>query len=157
MGYVWIIFVTYMFGVLMAPCYLIFGCENQKVVGLEGDFGLPYNSSASCECPSDATPLVSCGEDGLQYLSPCYAGCSVEDGKLFRNCSQLLAPHTGGMVTPGVCDAGCDQNFLIYVVLHGAQNLIENLSNIPRSLLILRYILEFIFFKFLFRFSNVMY
>ncbi|KAH9515781.1 hypothetical protein Btru_011993 [Bulinus truncatus] len=96
------------------------------------------NTSSLCDC-THSQQLISCGSDGNNYLSPCFAGCSGVQGKSFVDCA-LLQNFSGGVseLTPGLCPTDCHTNFLIYVVLHGVQYLVEGATQIPRFLLILR-------------------
>ncbi|CAG5119768.1 unnamed protein product, partial [Candidula unifasciata] len=136
-GYVLSIFCSYFIATLMTPLYLVFGCDNQPVYGASGEIGIPVNTSGLCNC-ENVTQLLSCGADGNNYFSPCYAGCADVVGNLFINCS-LLANHTGDKtLTSGICATDCDRNFLIYVFVHGLQNFVTALCAIPYRLLVIR-------------------
>ncbi|KAK6982041.1 solute carrier organic anion transporter family member 2A1 [Biomphalaria glabrata] len=133
----WIIMGTYLIQVAVNPLFLIFGCDNKSVYGASGSIGLPINLTAGCDC-SNSKQLLSCGDDGNNYLSPCHAGCTGVDGKIFTDCQGLVNSSFGTSVTPGLCSTDCHDNFLLYVILHGVQYLVESGTMIPRWLLMLR-------------------
>ncbi|CAL1533603.1 unnamed protein product [Lymnaea stagnalis] len=137
MGYLYIVMSSYIFTVLITPLYIVFGCSNEKIYGYEGDFGVPVNLTDTCDCTFSKV-LISCGDDGNNYLSPCHAGCTGIDGKLFTNCSLLTDLSRGSAVHPGLCETDCHTNFIIYIFLHGLANIASSLAMIPRRLLILR-------------------
>ncbi|KAI8759481.1 solute carrier organic anion transporter family member 2A1 [Biomphalaria glabrata] len=133
----WIIMGTYLIQVAVNPLFLIFGCDNKSVYGASGSIGLPINLTAGCDC-SNSKQLLSCGDDGNNYLSPCHAGCTGVNGKVFTDCQGLVNSSFGTTVTPGLCSTDCHDNFLLYVILHGVQYLVESGTMIPRWLLMLR-------------------
>ncbi|KAH9488191.1 hypothetical protein Btru_064805 [Bulinus truncatus] len=137
MGYLYIVMTTYIFTVIMTPLYIVFGCGNEPIYGAEGEYGVPVNLTGTCDC-SNAKVLISCGDDGNNYVSPCHAGCTAMDGKIFTNCSLLTNLTNGNSVHPGLCPTDCHTNFIIYVLLHGLQNIASSAAMIPRRLLILR-------------------
>ncbi|BFZ20856.1 hypothetical protein BsWGS_23895 [Bradybaena similaris] len=136
MGYNNISIGTHILSMCITPLYIIFGCSNKPIYGHEGSFGIPVNMTDICECKG-TTNLISCGADGNNYLSPCYAGCRSVDGKVFKECSGLTE-FSNMTMTSGLCDVDCYQNFLIYVVLHAIQSALYGMSSIPMRLLILR-------------------
>ncbi|KAK6982040.1 solute carrier organic anion transporter family member 2A1-like isoform X1 [Biomphalaria glabrata] len=133
----WIIMGTYFVQLAVNPLFLIFGCDNKSVYGASGSIGLPINLTAGCDC-TYSKQLLSCGDDGNNYLSPCHAGCTGVNGKIFTDCIGLVNTSFGTTVTPGVCSSECHTNFLIYAILHGVQYMVEGGTMIPRWLLILR-------------------
>ncbi|XP_059153533.1 solute carrier organic anion transporter family member 2B1-like isoform X2 [Physella acuta] len=137
MGLLYIVMSSYLFTLVITPLYLVFGCSNDVVYGETGEYGRPVNLTDACDC-ENAKVLISCGDDGNNYLSPCHAGCTGMDGKIFTECSLLTNLTLGNKVTPGLCDTDCHTNFIIYVFLHGLQNIASSLASIPRRLLILR-------------------
>ncbi|KAH9515788.1 hypothetical protein Btru_012008 [Bulinus truncatus] len=133
----WIIMATYLFQVAFNPMFLIFGCDNKPVYGDTGTMGIPMNATADCDC-TYSQQLLSCGDDGNNYLSPCYAGCKEVTGNIFTKCGHMVNSSFGTTVTPGVCSSDCHNNFLLYAILHGVQYMVEGATMIPRWLLILR-------------------
>ncbi|KAI8750463.1 solute carrier organic anion transporter family member 2A1-like isoform X1 [Biomphalaria glabrata] len=137
LGYLYIVLGTYVVTVIMTPLYIVFGCDNEPVYGADGPYGVPVNLTGVCDC-SLAKVLISCGDDGNNYLSPCHAGCTGMDGKIFTNCAMLANSTLGNSVHPGLCPTKCHTNFIIYVLLHGLQNIASSSATIPRRLFILR-------------------
>nr|XP_056703673.1 solute carrier organic anion transporter family member 1B3-like [Euleptes europaea] len=87
---------------LISLLYLVMGCENRKVAGLTVSYEGPtvpwHASSLSSSCNSDCNCAVNqwdpvCGEDGITYVSACFAGCKDLTGSrkntVFHNCSCL--------------------------------------------------------------------
>ncbi|GFO01959.1 solute carrier organic anion transporter family member [Plakobranchus ocellatus] len=137
MGYLRFILITVVLSWLVTSLLMYFGCDNRNIVGLQG--GLADLQSVSNHCDCDPTlNLLSCGSDGLTYLSPCYAGCVVSVSAIFTNCSSLTSTDQSGIVTPGLCDVGCFHNFVMFNVLTATQTFIFALNNMPRHLLALR-------------------
>ncbi|XP_059156720.1 solute carrier organic anion transporter family member 3A1-like [Physella acuta] len=137
LGLQYLIMGSYLLQVVFNPLFLIFGCDNRPVYGFTGKFGIPVNSTSDCDCSSSKQLLV-CGDDGNNYLSPCYAGCKGVSGTIFTECLRLQNSSSGSHVTPGVCSPDCHSNFLLYAALHGVQYLVEAGTMIPRWLLLLR-------------------
>ncbi|GFO01962.1 solute carrier organic anion transporter family member, partial [Plakobranchus ocellatus] len=134
MGYLRLILITAFLSWLVTSLLMYFGCDNRNIVGLNG-----VMSADATSCGCDATlNLLSCGSDGLTYLSPCHAGCAVTDAAIFTNCSSLTSTDQPGVVSPGICDVGCFDNFIIFNVLTATQTFIFSINNMPRHLLALR-------------------
>ncbi|KAH9488189.1 hypothetical protein Btru_064802 [Bulinus truncatus] len=137
LGYLYIIMSSYIFTCLITPLYIVFGCGNEMVYGATGQYGKPVNTSNFCDC-SNSRVLISCGDDGQNYLNPCYAGCKDVDGKIFTDCHLLTNSSSGTNVSPGLCESDCHTNFIIYTFLSGLQNVATSMAMIPRRLLVLR-------------------
>ncbi|XP_053423415.1 solute carrier organic anion transporter family member 4C1 [Nycticebus coucang] len=82
---------------LLSFIFIYANCENEPFAGVSesyngtgelGNFVAPCNANCSC-LRSYYYPL--CGEDGVQYFSPCFAGClnsvSKNKQKTYYNCS----------------------------------------------------------------------
>ncbi|XP_033727073.1 solute carrier organic anion transporter family member 5A1-like [Pecten maximus] len=93
---------TFVFGFFL-------GCDQPKVVGPEsyhGQSALPLsNCSLTCECDQEQFFTI-CGSDGINYHSPCYAGCSesLSGGGLYDNCTCI---GEGGTARAGMCESDC--------------------------------------------------
>ncbi|CAG5119766.1 unnamed protein product, partial [Candidula unifasciata] len=136
MGYMYIIVCTYLFTLIIIPFYFIIGCNNEPVYGADGAIGRPISNISQCDCNHEQN-LISCGADDKMYLSPCYAGCTNVDGKIFTDCS-LFNSTLGSTLTPGLCATDCRWSFILYACLHGVQSMCSAMSMIPRRLLIIR-------------------
>ncbi|NXA84902.1 SO2B1 protein, partial [Thryothorus ludovicianus] len=127
---------------------LFLGCPTQRVAGVThwdssgfGHHGAECN--AQCRCPEQGFNPV-CGSDGVEYTSPCSAGCS----------SVSIAPHSApssllnysscscipgsGLARPGPCGSGCSHLFLPFVVLSCLAGILASTSHTPSFMLILR-------------------
>ncbi|CAG5120091.1 unnamed protein product, partial [Candidula unifasciata] len=135
MGYNNIVMGTHLLSMVITPLYIIFGCSNQPIYGHEGRNGIQLNMTDTCECRGTKN-LISCGDDGLNYLSPCYAGCQSVTDNVFTQCSGLTEFNNMNL-TSGLCATDCHGNFILYVALHAVQNTLMSMSTIPMRLLIL--------------------
>ncbi|OWF41742.1 solute carrier organic anion transporter family member 2A1-like [Mizuhopecten yessoensis] len=93
---------TFIFGFFL-------GCDQPRVVGPESYHGiaaLPLsNCSRGCNCDGEQFFSI-CGSDGVNYHSPCFAGClkSLSGGGLYENCTCI---GDGGTARAGMCDSDC--------------------------------------------------
>ncbi|NXC39814.1 SO2B1 protein, partial [Penelope pileata] len=123
------------------------GCPTQKVAGVtysqSSEFGL-YASECSlhCNCPEKAYNPI-CGSDGIEYISPCYAGCRVvninNNSVLnYTQCSCISENGLLGSAKPGTCGTGCFHLLLPFVVLSCLAGILASTSHTPSFMLILR-------------------
>ncbi|NWY94908.1 SO2B1 protein, partial [Loxia curvirostra] len=124
---------------------LFLGCPTQKVAGVThwDSSGLGHHAmacNARCRCPERGFNPV-CGSDGVEYTSPCSAGCSslalLPDGSVlnYTGCSCVGAP---GAARPGPCGTGCSHLFVPFVVLSCLAGILASTSHTPSFMLILR-------------------
>ncbi|NXI04634.1 SO2B1 protein, partial [Pachycephala philippinensis] len=138
---------------------LFLGCPTQKVAGVTywdryhssaGGHGLGGHSRGGhtpamgtflgCHCPEKGFNPV-CGSDGVEYTSPCSAGCSsVNIGANssvlnYTECSCIPGP---GLARPGTCGTGCSHLFVPFVVLSCLAGILASTSHTPSFMLILR-------------------
>uniref|UniRef100_A0A8C9NKF4 Solute carrier organic anion transporter family member n=1 Tax=Serinus canaria TaxID=9135 RepID=A0A8C9NKF4_SERCA len=124
---------------------LFLGCPTQKVAGVThwDSSGLGHHAmacNARCRCPERGFNPV-CGSDGVEYTSPCSAGCSSvalrPDGSVlnYTGCSCVGAP---GAARPGPCGTGCSHLFVPFVVLSCLAGILASTSHTPSFMLILR-------------------
>ncbi|XP_063006333.1 solute carrier organic anion transporter family member 2B1 [Melospiza melodia melodia] len=124
---------------------LFLGCPTQKVAGVthwdssgSGHHAMACN--ARCRCPERGFNPV-CGPDGVEYASPCSAGCSGlalrPDGSVlnYTGCSCVGA---AGAARPGPCGTGCSHLFVPFVVLSCLAGILASTSHTPSFMLILR-------------------
>ncbi|XP_067348736.1 solute carrier organic anion transporter family member 2B1 isoform X1 [Channa argus] len=120
---------------------LFIGCSTQNVSGV-------FSRSAStvslcnpnCLCPEAAFNPV-CGSDGMEFRSPCHAGCmTVEtnvDGKVtnYTNCRCV-----GGLAyaSPGTCGSGCSHLLPAFLALMAVTAFVAAFSQTPSCMMILR-------------------
>ncbi|KAK3576478.1 hypothetical protein CHS0354_028527 [Potamilus streckersoni] len=91
------------------------GCPTPSLVGFNKDYdGNAVNATAvtqtcesTCNCDSrDYFPV--CGSDGMNYFSPCYAGCSSMNKLTLEGCSCI---GVNGTAAPGLCKTECGMLF----------------------------------------------
>ncbi|CAL1536928.1 unnamed protein product [Lymnaea stagnalis] len=108
--------------------YMVFGCENSQVMGL-GD--TRTQSSQQCACNSDI--FLVCGDNNVDYRSPCWAGCTNSTNMIFSNCSEI----NGGQAKPGLCSLDCPF-FIPFLVIYCLGMLIGCSSIVPGFMIIVR-------------------
>ncbi|NXT14669.1 SO2B1 protein, partial [Prunella fulvescens] len=125
---------------------LFLGCPTQKVAGVtHWDSSVPGHGAvacgARCHCPEGGFNPV-CGWDGVEYTSPCSAGCSSvalrPDSSVlnYTGCSCVGGP---GAARPGTCGTGCSHLFVPFVVLSCLAGILASTSHTPSFMLILRW------------------
>ncbi|XP_056607422.1 solute carrier organic anion transporter family member 2A1 isoform X2 [Triplophysa dalaica] len=142
------------FSVAMLTISLIFcvplffmGCSTQDVAGVypktyNGNNGLLLSCTDNCSCPRSAFNPV-CGENHIEYVSPCHAGCTnfTMDSKnpyrvhVFSNCQ--CVPDMG-TAKPGPCANTCPHYLLPTMFLISLAGLIASLTHNPIYMMVLR-------------------
>ncbi|NXH48675.1 SO2B1 protein, partial [Dicaeum eximium] len=127
---------------------LFLGCPTQKVAGVTywdssgfGHHGLAC--TAQCHCPDRGFNPI-CGADGVEYTSPCSAGCStvhlLPDSSIlnYTGCGCIAGPGPAGAARPGPCGTGCSHLLVPFVVLSCLAGILASTSHTPSFMLILR-------------------
>jgi len=115
---------------------MFFGCEEPKWAGTisRDNIDLQLDCNGNCSCDS-VTYVPVCGE-GVNYFSPCHAGCAASDmingTKVYIDCG-----CTGGIATPGLCPRECVMMIPFSVVLFFTQ-LVSVLDKVPSMTLFMR-------------------
>ncbi|XP_068036517.1 solute carrier organic anion transporter family member 2B1 [Anomalospiza imberbis] len=133
---------------LVAFPLLFLGCPTQKVAGVThwDSSGFGHHDmacNAQCRCPERGFNPV-CGSDGVEYTSPCSAGCSSvtlrPDSSVlnYSGCSCVGGPGPAGVARPGTCGTGCSHLFVPFVVLSCLAGILASTSHTPSFMLILR-------------------
>ncbi|KAM7179105.1 solute carrier organic anion transporter family member 2B1 [Macrochelys suwanniensis] len=141
------------FGMLLCVIFafplLFLGCPTQKVAGLNyrrssvvGHQSFECNSK--CNCLDKAYNPI-CGADGIEYISPCFAGCEVVNSDVienkvlnYTNCRCISANGSEGSASPGTCGTSCSHLLLPFVVFSCLAGILASTSHIPSFMLILR-------------------
>ncbi|KTF73100.1 hypothetical protein cypCar_00025411 [Cyprinus carpio] len=119
------------------------GCPTQNVADVYGVNGTPpLSCRASCSC-SNKTFNPVCGENNIEYVSPCTAGCTnfTMDPKnsyrvqIYSNCKCIPGLATA---KPGPCANTCPHYLLPVMLLISLAGLIASLTHNPIYMMVLR-------------------
>ncbi|XP_066525634.1 solute carrier organic anion transporter family member 1C1-like [Hoplias malabaricus] len=146
----------YIFGFLCTVPFFALSCSNAEVAGVTvpyhrsthaGDMDISLLSSCNtdCGCPLNQWDPV-CGQNGVTYVSPCYAGCSstLGSGKntSFHGCRCVESWGESGenSAALGQCprDSSCSTMFYIYLALQSFTLFMFCLGAVPVLLMSLR-------------------
>ncbi|GAA6102585.1 solute carrier organic anion transporter family member 2A1 isoform X1 [Tachysurus ichikawai] len=133
--------------VLCVPLFFM-GCPTQTVSGVyppSESSGLSLSCNSNCSCSKSVYNPV-CGNDNIEYLSPCYAGCTsfTKDPKnkfriqSFSNCSCVMVGAGMGEARPGSCANSCPHLLLPVIFLISIAALIASLTHNPIYMMVLR-------------------
>ncbi|NXU34208.1 SO2B1 protein, partial [Drymodes brunneopygia] len=131
---------------LTALPLLFLGCPTQKVAGVtywdSSGFGHhDMECNVQCQCPKSGFNPI-CGSNGVEYTSPCSAGCSTvsihTDGSVLNYTRCSCIPGPAGFARPGTCGTGCSHLFVPFVVLSCLAGILASTSHTPSFMLILR-------------------
>ncbi|XP_056417051.1 solute carrier organic anion transporter family member 2B1 isoform X2 [Hyla sarda] len=137
--------------VLIALPLLFLGCSTQQFASPQADphlsVGLWHNvteCSSKCGCSKSAFNPI-CGADGIEYISPCYAGCqgvnfdyAASKVLNYTHCDCITSPGSGSSASPGSCGSSCYHLFMPFMVLSFLAGALASLSQTPSFMLILR-------------------
>lgn len=128
---------------LCIPLFFM-GCPTQKVSEVNysqnGQQGLCYSN---CSCPGSAFNPV-CGSDGIEYISPCHAGCTnfTKDSnntnrvQLYTNCRCISGGQ--GHAKPAPCPNNCKHLLLPVILVISLASLVACLTHNPMYMMVLR-------------------
>ncbi|XP_046892871.1 solute carrier organic anion transporter family member 2A1-like isoform X2 [Hypomesus transpacificus] len=132
--------------VLLCIPLFFMGCQTQRVASVNYQPGRPgwlAGCSSNCSCQTSVFNPV-CGTDGVEYISPCQAGCSnfTMDPRnryrvqLYSNCRCLAG--VPGEARPGPCTNQCPHFLLPVMVIISLAALVASLSHNPIYMMVLR-------------------
>ncbi|XP_070699675.1 solute carrier organic anion transporter family member 2B1 [Pempheris klunzingeri] len=126
-------------GLFSSTPLLLIGCPTQRVAGVFPPSTDASSCSAGCQCPQEAFNPV-CGSDGVEFRSPCHAGCiNIEvDANHNRNYTGCRCVGGQGFASPGTCGSGCSHLLLPFMALLGLTSFIASFSQTPSYIMILR-------------------
>ncbi|NXX97406.1 SO2A1 protein, partial [Centropus bengalensis] len=97
-----------------------------------------------CHCSEHVFHPV-CGENNVEYISPCFAGCtnsstnsSTPRQVIYRNCSLIPAGNGFSSARTGSCPLSCSQMLLPAIFLISLAALVACLSHNPLYMMVLR-------------------
>ncbi|KAF5898440.1 solute carrier organic anion transporter family member 2A1-like, partial [Clarias magur] len=130
--------------VLCVPLFFM-GCETQKVNGVYPNSSSVSICTPNCSCSESLFNPV-CGDNNIEYLSPCHAGCTsfTKDPnntfriKSFDNCSCVTTGNGIGGALPGPCANSCPHLLLPVIFLISIAALIASLTHNPIYMMVLR-------------------
>ncbi|XP_051929015.1 solute carrier organic anion transporter family member 2A1 [Hippocampus zosterae] len=132
---------------LMCVPLFFMGCSTHKVSQVNhnqiGQRGSPSNCYANCSCPSGAFNPV-CGSDGVEYISPCHAGCTnftkdpdnIHAVQLYTNCRCVTGSQSHARPSP--CANQCSHLLLPVILMLSAGALVACLTHNPMYMMLLR-------------------
>ncbi|CAK6956257.1 solute carrier organic anion transporter family member 2A1 [Scomber scombrus] len=130
---------------LCIPLFFM-GCPTQNVSEVYPIQKGPNDSLpkcySSCSCPKSAFNPV-CGSNGIEYVSPCHAGCTnfTKDSnnthrvQLYTNCSCISGQ---GKARPGPCPNSCPHLLLPAMLIISLASLVACLTHNPMYMMVLR-------------------
>ncbi|XP_048583735.1 solute carrier organic anion transporter family member 4A1-like [Nematostella vectensis] len=166
-------FLLQLVGIWGSLNFLIPGCTYAKFAGVDVPYhnsssvshsdGIPVPSSCNSHCSCSNTQFRPvCGPAGVNYFSPCHAGCPLQrsrnqprQSQMFTNCtcvtpvinniSSPTSPFTSQSASPGLCPQDCPTYALLifcvscfFVVILGFSNAIPSkivsLRSVPDNL-----------------------
>uniref|UniRef100_A0A3Q2Z2M3 Solute carrier organic anion transporter family member n=1 Tax=Hippocampus comes TaxID=109280 RepID=A0A3Q2Z2M3_HIPCM len=130
---------------LMCVPLFFMGCSTHKVSQVNHyQIGQsPSNCYANCSCPSGAFNPV-CGSDGVEYISPCHAGCTnftknpdnIHAVQLYTNCRCVTGSQSHARPSP--CANQCSHLLLPVILMLSAGALVACLTHNPMYMMLLR-------------------
>ncbi|KAG9348485.1 hypothetical protein JZ751_002220 [Albula glossodonta] len=132
--------------ILTLPLFFL-GCPTQNTAGVfpirhENNDYLECSQRCSCQ-EEDFNPV--CGSNGVEYKSPCYAGCNtiIRDSSGVRilnytDCSCISTNGFPSFATPGSCGSGCSRLLLPFMIFCALTGFVASFSHTPSFMMILR-------------------
>uniref|UniRef100_A0A8C4VLH1 Solute carrier organic anion transporter family member n=1 Tax=Gopherus evgoodei TaxID=1825980 RepID=A0A8C4VLH1_9SAUR len=97
-----------------------------------------FECNSKCNCLDKAYNPI-CGADGIEYISPCFAGSSsLLSFQNYTNCRCISTNGAEGSASPGTCGTNCSHLLLPFVLLSCLAGILASTSHTPSFMLILR-------------------
>ncbi|XP_072263737.1 solute carrier organic anion transporter family member 2A1 [Pyxicephalus adspersus] len=123
--------------VLLCVPLFFMGCSTQELGDSTGSANM--TCIQQCGCSEHAFHPV-CGSNGVEYLTPCHAGCNTYNvsSKTYMNCSCIGTGSVGGTAKSGSCLVSCAHLLLPVMFLISFAGLIACFSHNPLYMMVLR-------------------
>ncbi|RXN07240.1 Solute carrier organic anion transporter family member [Labeo rohita] len=130
------VFLSIMFAIPL----LFIGCPTQNISGINYNISSQQCSNA-CSCSDEAFNPV-CGSDGVEFRSPCHAGCKTpifkEKVLNYTDCECVASAGSPGFALPGPCENGCKNRLIPFMILSSITCFVASLSHTTSFMMILR-------------------
>ncbi|MFT7810901.1 solute carrier organic anion transporter family member 2A1 [Arapaima gigas] len=142
--------VIFLSTLLCVPLFFM-GCPTQRIAGINFLYEdqktpeLTATCNRKCFCPN-TTFIPVCGSDNVEYISPCYAGCTnftrdpqnSRKGQIYSSCDCIREGGVPGSAHSGHCANNCTHHILPAMLLISLAGLIASLSHNPVYMMVLR-------------------
>ncbi|XP_065700693.1 solute carrier organic anion transporter family member 2A1 [Patagioenas fasciata] len=140
--------VVLVFSILICLPIFFMGCSTGRIDGIYPPSTLSsqqqVKAPSGCHCSEQIFHPV-CGENNVEYLSPCFAGCtnsttttSTPKQEIYTNCSLIPAGKGLSSAKTGSCPLSCSHMLLPTMFLISLAALVACLSHNPLYMMVLR-------------------
>ncbi|NXP49600.1 SO2A1 protein, partial [Heliornis fulica] len=141
--------VVLVFSILICLPIFFMGCSTERIDGIYPPSTLSsqqqVKAPSGCHCSEHNFHPV-CGENNVEYISPCFAGCtnstttnsSTPNQVLYKNCSLIRAGNGLSSAKTGSCPLSCSHMLLPTIFLISFAALVACLSHNPLYMMVLR-------------------
>ncbi|NWW90836.1 SO2A1 protein, partial [Rhynochetos jubatus] len=139
--------VVLVFSILICLPIFFMGCPTGRIDGIYPPSTLSsqqqVKTPSGCHCSERIFHPV-CGENNVEYISPCFAGCtnstanSSTPKQIYKNCSLIPAVNGLSSAKTGSCPLSCSHMLLPAIFLISFAALVACLSHNPLYMMVLR-------------------
>ncbi|XP_069647865.1 solute carrier organic anion transporter family member 2A1 isoform X2 [Haliaeetus albicilla] len=140
--------VVLVFSILICLPIFFMGCSTGRIDGIYPPSTLSsqqqVKTPSGCHCSEHIFHPV-CGENNVEYLSPCFAGCtnstansSTPKQVIYKNCSLIPGGNGLSSAKTGSCPLSCSHMLLPAIFLISFAALVACLSHNPLYMMVLR-------------------
>ncbi|NXF83862.1 SO2A1 protein, partial [Sclerurus mexicanus] len=140
--------VVLVFSILICLPIFFMGCSTGRIEGIHPPSTLSsqqqVKAPSGCHCSEHIFHPV-CGDNKVEYISPCFAGCTHSTTNLsdpkdvtYKNCSLISAGNTLSSAKTGSCPLRCSHMLLPAIFLISFAALVACLSHNPLYMMVLR-------------------